>query len=38
VRFILENEKEIAAAAQFVPLTDEQLAKAKADLEAALAG
>jgi phosphate transport system substrate-binding protein len=38
VRFILEKEKEIAAAAQFVPLTDEQLAKAKADLEAALAG
>jgi phosphate transport system substrate-binding protein len=38
VRFTLANEKEIAAAAQFVPLTDEQLAKAKADLEAALAG
>ncbi len=38
VRFILDNETEIAGAAQFVPLTDEQLAKAKADLDAALAG
>ncbi|MDX6396776.1 MAG: phosphate transport system substrate-binding protein [Gaiellaceae bacterium] len=38
LRFLLDNEKEIAAAAQFVPLTDEQLAKAKADLEAASSG
>jgi phosphate transport system substrate-binding protein len=38
LRFLLDNEKEIAAAAQFVPLTDEQLAKAKADLEAAISG
>ena len=36
VRFILDNETEIAEAAQFVPLTDEQLAKAQADLEAAI--
>jgi phosphate transport system substrate-binding protein len=38
VEFILDNEQEIAEAAQFVPLTDEQLAKAKADLAAATAG
>jgi phosphate transport system substrate-binding protein len=38
LRFLLDNEQEIAAAAQFVPLTDEQLAKAKADLEAASSG
>jgi phosphate transport system substrate-binding protein len=38
IAFILENEREIAEAAQFVPLTDEQLAKAKADLAAASAG
>jgi phosphate transport system substrate-binding protein len=36
VRFILDNETEIAEAAQFVPLTDEQVAKAQADLEAAI--
>ncbi len=36
LRYILDNETEIAGAAQFVPLTDEQLAKAKADLESAL--
>jgi phosphate transport system substrate-binding protein len=36
VRFILDNETEIAEASQFVPLTDDQLDKAKADLEAAL--
>jgi phosphate transport system substrate-binding protein len=38
IEFILENEREIAEAAQFVPLTDEQLTKAKADLAAASAG
>jgi phosphate transport system substrate-binding protein len=38
IEFILDNEREIAEAAQFVPLTDEQLAKAKADLAAASAG
>ena len=36
VRYILEHETEIAGASQFVPLTDEQLEKANADLEAAL--
>jgi phosphate transport system substrate-binding protein len=36
VRYILDNETEIAEASQFVPLTDEQLTKAKSDLEAAL--
>jgi phosphate transport system substrate-binding protein len=35
VRYLLDNEKAIADAAQFISLTDEQLAKAKADLEAA---
>ena len=34
IRFLLDNEKEIAEAAQFVPLTDEQRSKA----ESALAG
>ena len=38
VEFILDNERAIAEAAQFVPLTDEQLAKAKADLAAASSG
>jgi len=38
IEFILDNEREIAGAAQFVPLTDEQLTKAKADLAAASAG
>jgi phosphate transport system substrate-binding protein len=38
VEFILDNEQEIAEAAQFVPLTDEQLTKAKADLAAASSG
>ena len=32
--FVLENEQDIAASAQFVPLTDEQLHKAKSDLSA----
>ncbi|MGO8056422.1 hypothetical protein AB9E30_39960, partial [Rhizobium leguminosarum] len=35
LRFILDNEQSIAEASQFVPLTDEQLAKAKSDLDAA---
>ena len=35
LRFMLENEKSIAEVSQFVPLTTEQLAKAKADLDAA---
>ena len=35
-RYILDNAIEIAEAAQFVPLTDEQLTKAQSDLEAAL--
>lgn len=34
--YILDNEIEIAQASQFVPLTDEQLTKAEADLESAL--
>jgi phosphate transport system substrate-binding protein len=36
IRFMLENEKNIAESSQFVPLTDEQLAKANSDLEAAV--
>jgi phosphate transport system substrate-binding protein len=34
--YILDNETAIAEAAQFVPLTDEQLTKAKGDLESAV--
>jgi phosphate transport system substrate-binding protein len=37
VQYVLDNEQSIAEAAQFVPLTDEQLEKAKSDLEAATA-
>jgi phosphate transport system substrate-binding protein len=37
MRFILENEAEIAQAAQFVPLTDEQLTDARAKLDEAIA-
>ena len=37
VRYLIENETEIAEASQFVPLTDEQIEKANADLEAAVA-
>ena len=37
IQYILDNEQSIAEASQFVPLTDEQLAKAKSDLEAATA-
>ena len=36
LRYMLDNEIEIAEASQFVPLTDEQLTKAQADLEPAL--
>ena len=36
LRFALDHEQEIAEAAQFVPLTDEQLTKAEADLDAAV--
>ncbi len=36
IQYTLDNEAEIAAASQFVPLTDEQLSKAKTDLESAL--
>ena len=36
MQYILDNETAIAEASQFVPLTDEQLTKAKTDLETAL--
>ena len=36
MQYILDNEAAIAEASQFVPLTDEQLTKAKSDFEAAL--
>ncbi len=36
VRYLIENETEIAEASQFVPLTTEQIEKANADLEAAV--
>jgi phosphate transport system substrate-binding protein len=36
LRFMLDHETEIAEAAQFVPLTDEQLTKAEGDLDAAV--
>lgn len=36
VQYALDNETEIAEAAQFVPLTDEQLQKATSDFEAAV--
>jgi phosphate transport system substrate-binding protein len=36
VRYILDNEREIATKSKFVPLTDQQLAKAEAELEGAL--
>jgi phosphate transport system substrate-binding protein len=35
VRYMIDNATEVAEAAQFVPLTDEQVEKAHADLEAA---
>jgi phosphate transport system substrate-binding protein len=37
VRFMLDNEKEIAEAAKFVPLTDEQLSKSESGLAEATA-
>ncbi len=37
VKYLLDNETQIAESSQFVPLTDEQLAQAKADYDAALA-
>jgi phosphate transport system substrate-binding protein len=36
MQYVLDNETAIAEASQFVPLTDEQLTKAKSDLETAL--
>ena len=36
VKYVLDNEETIAERAQFVPLNAEQLAKARADLQAAL--
>jgi phosphate transport system substrate-binding protein len=36
IRFMIDHETEIAEASQFVPLTDEQLEQAQADLESAL--
>jgi phosphate transport system substrate-binding protein len=36
VRYILDNEREIATKSKFVPLTDEQLAQAEAELKGAL--
>jgi phosphate transport system substrate-binding protein len=36
MRYVLDNGIEIAEASKFVPLTDEQLTKAQADLEGAL--
>ena len=35
MQYLLDNETAIAESSQFVPLTDEQLAKAKSDFEAA---
>jgi phosphate transport system substrate-binding protein len=37
VKFVIDNETEIAEAAKFVPLTDEQISKANEDYEAAVA-
>jgi phosphate transport system substrate-binding protein len=36
ISFVLDNEKDIAEAAQYVPMTDEQIEKARSDFEAAL--
>jgi phosphate transport system substrate-binding protein len=36
VRFALDNAQELAEAARYVPMTDAQVARARADLEAAL--
>ncbi len=38
IQYTLDNETEIAEASQYVPLTDEQLAKARTDFEATLEG
>ena len=38
IRYMIDNETEIAEASKFVPLTDEQLEQANSDLEAALGG
>ncbi len=35
VKYLIDNETEIAESSQFVPLTEEQLTKAKSDFEAA---
>lgn len=37
VKYMLDNETQIAESSQFVPLTDEQLTQAKSDYDAALA-
>ena len=37
VRYMIDNEIQIAESSQYVPLTDEQLTKAKSDFEAATA-
>jgi phosphate transport system substrate-binding protein len=37
VKYMIDHETEIAESSQYVPLTDEQLTKAKADFEAATA-
>jgi phosphate transport system substrate-binding protein len=36
IRYLIDNETDIAEASQFVPLTDEQIEKANADLQAAV--
>jgi hypothetical protein len=36
LRFVIENEREIATSARFVPLTDEQEQQAKQELERAV--
>ena len=37
VQYIIDNETQIAESSQFIPMTEEQLTKAKTDLEAATA-
>ena len=36
VQYLIDNETKIAESSQYVPLTDEQLTKAKSDFEAAV--
>jgi len=36
IKYLLDNETQIAESSQYVPLTDEQLTKAKSDYEAAI--